>query len=69
MEVALDNEMTGQELIVELIAADFLQSSAEGYRLAHSKGGRLFLEDGLSLLQNEVSNSDTLRVIPAYPSS
>jgi hypothetical protein len=63
ISVTLDNTMTGQEIIGELIANDFVPSSSEGYNLAIKGGNQL--DNGKTLLENEVKDNDTIRVIPA----
>ncbi|QHI36423.1 hypothetical protein IMCC3317_17860 [Kordia antarctica] len=63
ISVTLDDSMTGQEVIGELIANEFVPASSEGYNIA-IKGGRQ-LTNGKTLLENEVKDNDTIRVIPA----
>ncbi|WP_299273588.1 ubiquitin-like domain-containing protein [uncultured Psychroserpens sp.] len=63
ISVTLDNTMTGQEVIAELIANDFVPASNEGYNIA-IKGGEQ-LENEKTLLQNGVEDNQTIRVIPA----
>lgn len=63
ISVTLDNTMTGQEVIGELIANDFIPANSQGYNLA-VKGGRQ-LENNRTLAENEVKDNDTIRLIPA----
>jgi len=61
--VSLDDEITGIEVIGELIANDFIPSSSDGYQLA-IKGGDM-LDNNISLASNGVENNVTIRIIPA----
>lgn len=63
IEVDLDDTMSAQEVISELIAADFINSNDSGYNLS-IKGGAM-IEASQSLLAANVANNTTLRVIPA----
>lgn len=63
ISVTLDNTMTGQEVIGELIANNFVPASSEGYNLA-IKGGKQ-LDNTKTLTDNSVRDNDTIRVIPA----
>jgi len=63
ISVTVDNTMTGQEAIAELIANDFIPTSPSGYNLAIKGGAQL--ENSKSLAEGGVKDNDTLRVIPA----
>ncbi|PTX61106.1 hypothetical protein C8N46_105262 [Kordia periserrulae] len=63
ISVTLDDSMTGQDVIGELIANDFVPPSNEGYNLA-IKGGKQ-LDNQRTLSENGVEDNHTLRVIPA----
>lgn len=63
ISVTLDSTMTGQEVVGELIANDFVPSNSEGYNLAIKGGAQLQNHNTLS--QNGVKDNDTIRVIPA----
>lgn len=63
ISVTLDDTMTGQEVVGELIANEFVPASGEGYNLAIKGGAQL--DNGKTLSQNGVSDNDTIRVIPA----
>ena len=61
--VTVDDTMTAQEAIGELLSADFIAPSSQGYNLS-VKGGDLLLPDQ-SFAEARVVNKATLRVIPA----
>lgn len=61
--VTLDNTMTAQEAIDELISSDFISPNPMGYDLA-IKGGRP-LQRSESFADAGVKDGTTLRVIPA----
>jgi len=63
INVTLDDSMTGQEVIGELIANDFVPMSNQGYNLAIMGGVELKISKTFS--ENGVKNNDTIRVIPA----
>lgn len=63
ISVTLDNTMTGQEVIGELIANDFIPASSEGYSLAIKGGSQL--NNSKTLSENGVRENDTIRVVPA----
>ena len=63
ISVTLDDTMTGQEAIGELIANDFVPPSSEGYNIAIKGGSQL--DNTKTLLENGVKDNDTIRVIPA----
>ncbi len=63
ISVTLDNIMTGQEIIAELIANEFVPACGDGYNLALKGGNQL--DNARTLSQNSIKNDDTIRVIPA----
>jgi len=63
INVTLDGEMTGREVIQELVANDFVPSNDNGYNLA-LKGGHQ-LDNSKTLAENSIRNNDIIRVIPA----
>jgi hypothetical protein len=63
ISVTLDGSMTGQETISELIAANFIPASSDGYNLSIKGGSQI--DNNRSLSDNQVRENDTLRVIPA----
>lgn len=63
ISVTVDNSMTGQEAIGELIANEFIPVNSDGYSLA-IKGGRE-LQNNQTLVEGGVKDNDTIRVLPA----
>jgi len=63
ISVTIDDTMTGQEAIGELIANDFVPPSSQGYNIAIKGGSQL--DNTKSLTENGVKDNDTIRVIPA----
>lgn len=63
ISVAIDETMTGQETISELIANKFVPASNEGYNLAIKGGAQL--DNKKTLRENGVKENDTIKVIPA----
>ena len=63
ISVTLDDIMTGQQIVSELIANDFVTACDDGYNLA-VKGGKQ-LDNSKTLSQNSVKDNDTIRIIPA----
>ncbi|OJJ19956.1 hypothetical protein BKI52_15880 [marine bacterium AO1-C] len=63
MTVDLDDTITAQEIIVELINDGFINASDEGYKLG-IKGGAMIGADQ-SLASAQVPNGTTLRVVPS----
>jgi len=61
--VTLDNSMTAQEAISELISNNFIVPNPQGYNLAIKGGARL--EQNRTFADAGVKDGDTLRVIPA----
>ncbi len=61
--VTLDNSMTAQEAISELIGANFVNPNPQGYNLA-VKGGPQF-GPTQSFAELNMKDGDTVRVIPA----
>ena len=61
--VTVDDSMTGQEAIAELIACDFISATPDGYSLG-IKGGAM-LENSKTLAQSGVKDNDTLRILPS----
>ena len=66
ISVTLDDTMTGQEVIGELIANEFIPSSSEGYEIAikTESNSSSALDITKTLLENGVKDNDTIRVIP-----
>jgi len=63
LTVGLDDSITAQEAVAELIAADFITPNPHGYGLA-IKGGNM-LEPGQSFRNASVADNSTIRVLPA----
>lgn len=63
VSVTVDDTMTGQEAVGELIANEFVPASGEGYNLAIKGGAQL--NNAKTLAENGVKDNDTLRVLPA----
>jgi hypothetical protein len=61
--VTLDNTMTAQEAINELITNNFITPNSQGYNLAIKGGAQLQANQTFS--DAGVKDGDTLRVIPA----
>jgi hypothetical protein len=62
--VTLDNTMTSQEAISELISNNFINPNPQGYNLA-VKGGGAQLQQNQTFSDAGVKDGDTIRVIPA----
>jgi len=63
LTVTLDETMTADEVIGELIANDFIAPNPQGYNLT-IKGGKA-LASGETFLEADTKDDDTIRVIPA----
>jgi hypothetical protein len=63
--VTMDNSMTTQEAIGELISNNFIPSNPQGYNLAPKGDGRPQLQPSETFAQAGIKDGDTLRVIPA----
>jgi hypothetical protein len=65
LTVNLDDSMTAQEAIAELIAANFITPNSQGYGLTF-KGGNM-IEPGQTFRDAGVQepNKNTIRVLPA----
>ena len=63
ISVTLDETMTATEVIGELVGAEFIPQSDQGYTIA-IKGGAM-LQNESSLKDNGVRNDTVLRIIPA----
>lgn len=61
--VTLDNMMTTQEVISELITNDFVPTNPQGYNLSLKGGAQLQASETLE--SSGVVDGDVLRVIPA----
>lgn len=59
----LDNTMSVQEVLSELIAHDFIKRNEQGYNLAIKGGSRLLNHQ--TLANANIAHGTTLRVIPA----
>jgi hypothetical protein len=59
----LDDSMSVQEVISELVAHDFVKANSQGYNLAVKGGSRL--RNHQTLHEAQLQNGVTLRVIPA----
>lgn len=63
LNVTLDDTITAQEAIAELIAAEFIAPNPHGYSLS-IKGGSM-IEHNQSFADAGVQDSNTLRIVPA----
>ncbi len=63
LTVTLDDSITGQEAIAELITNNFITPNPQGYGLA-IKGGNM-IEPGQSFRNASVEDNVTIRVLPA----
>jgi len=63
VSVTVDDTMTGNEAIEELIANDFINASQQGYNLAVKGGNQIHADQ--SFLSAGVKNNDKIRIIPA----
>ncbi|WP_298416814.1 hypothetical protein [uncultured Kordia sp.] len=63
ISVTLDDIMTGQQIVAELIANDFVSACDDGYNLALKGGNQL--DNSKTLSQNSIQDNDTIRLIPA----
>ncbi|AXG72385.1 hypothetical protein KORDIASMS9_04657 [Kordia sp. SMS9] len=63
ISVTLDDIMTGQQIVSELIANDFVPACDDGYNLV-LKGAHQ-LDNTRTLSQNSIQDNDTIRIIPA----
>jgi hypothetical protein len=63
LTVNLDNSITAQESVAELIAANFIVPNHQGYSRA-IKGGNI-LQPGQSFSEAGVTDNATVRVLPA----
>jgi hypothetical protein len=61
--VSLDDSITAQEAVAELITADFITPDTQGYNLAVS-GGRM-IEPGKSFRDAGIEDNTKIRVLPA----
>lgn len=64
LTVTLDESMTPQEAISEMLNADFIVADSQGYRLAIKGGALLEQSQPFSSNQN-IQNGTTLRILPA----
>ncbi len=62
--VDVDSSMTADEAVNELIAANFIPPSEEGYKLAKKGGGAEMANDQV-FADTMVSDGDTIRIIMA----
>lgn len=58
----VDDSMTAQEVVDDLIRGGFVQSSRSGYQLAIKGGDQL--DAGSTLRSSGVRNGNTLRIVP-----
>ncbi|MCP5008002.1 MAG: hypothetical protein GY941_29320 [Planctomycetes bacterium] len=63
LSVELDDTITAQEAIAELISENFIPSSAEGYALS-IKGGGAMLSTTQTFRDAGVQDNTVLRIIP-----
>jgi len=63
LNVQLDDTITAQEAIAELISEEFIHHNSEGYQLAIKDGAMIGMNQ--SFLDANVRNGTVLRVIPA----
>ncbi len=63
LTVTVDDTMTAQDALSELIANDFVQPNPQGYTLAIKGGAEL--QPNQSFLNAGISDDTTIRVIPA----
>lgn len=63
LTVTMDNTMTAQEAIDELISNEFINPNPQGYNLAIKGGAQL--QSNQIFEDAGVKDGDTLRVIPA----
>ena len=63
LNVSLDDSVTAQEAIAELIAAEFIRPDPQGYKLAIQGGIELAYNQ--SFADAEVKNDNKVRVLPA----
>lgn len=63
LTVDLDDTITSQEAIAELIASDFIPANPQGYNLA-VKGG-VQLQRNQTFLDANITSEANLRIIPA----
>lgn len=62
--VTVDNSMTAQEAISELISNNFIKPSPQGYKLV-IKGGAEIQQDQTFTDAGVTENKNTLRIVPA----
>ena len=65
ISVTVEDSMTGQEAIAELIANEFIPANPQGYKLSLKGENARDLNNDKSLLENAVPNNSTIRVQPA----
>lgn len=63
LTVTLDNSITAEEAVAELIAAEFIPPSDQGYTLAIKGGAEI--PTGKSFQDAGVENNNTIRIVPA----
>lgn len=63
ISATLDDTMTVQEVLSELVAHDFVKRSDQGYNLAIKGGSRLLNHQ--TLAESGIQHGTTFRVIPA----
>lgn len=63
VSVTVDDTMTAQEAIGELLSNDFIAPNPQGYNLAIKGGAQLQTDE--SFADAKVTDGTTLRVIPA----
>lgn len=61
--VSLDDSITAQEAVAELITADFITPNPQGYGLAVSGGS--MIEPGKSFQDAGIEDNTKIRVLPA----
>jgi len=69
INVTVEDSITGQEVIAELIANDFIPVPSEtlyGYKLSIKGSGDVCLENNKTFADEGVKDNDTIRVMPAF---
>jgi ribosomal protein S6E (S10) len=65
MVVLLEDNITGQEVITELIDAEFIDHAPEGYKLAIKGGNEINLAQSLGSAGVKEPDANNVRIIPA----